>query len=134
MAAKKTAAKSKARKKSTVKASRNTAASAKRLAAASKPYTKTQTLNAIASLTGVTKKAATNLLEAFEALVNAHLGKGGAGVFILPGLLKFQVVRKPATRARKGVNPFTGAEMVFKAKPARNVVKVKPLKKLKEMV
>ena len=56
------------------------------------------------------------------------------GQFILPGLMKIEVKRKPATKARKGINPFTGEETMFKAKPARNVVKVRPLKKLKDMV
>jgi nucleoid DNA-binding protein len=51
-----------------------------------------------------------------------------------PGLMKIKVVKKPAVPARKGVNPFTGEEMMFKAKPARNVVKVTPLKALKDMV
>jgi nucleoid DNA-binding protein len=51
----------------------------------------------------------------------------------MPGLFKIQTVRKPATKARKGINPFTGEETVFKAKPARTVVKIRPLKKLKEM-
>jgi len=54
-------------------------------------------------------------------------------VFNLPGLLKVMVVRKPATEARKGINPFTGQETIFKAKPARNVVKIRPLKGLKDM-
>jgi nucleoid DNA-binding protein len=48
--------------------------------------------------------------------------------------MKVEVKRKPATKARKGINPFTGEETMFKAKPARNVVKVRPLKKLKDMV
>ena len=47
--------------------------------------------------------------------------------------MKLKVVRKPATKARKGSNPFTGEETMFKAKPARNLVKVRPLKKVKEM-
>jgi nucleoid DNA-binding protein len=51
----------------------------------------------------------------------------------MPGLMKVKVVRKPATKARKGINPFTGEETVFKAKPARNVVKILPLKAIKEM-
>ena len=59
--------------------------------------------------------------------------KGAAGEFTVPGLMKLQVKSKPATKARKGVNPFTGEEMMFKAKPARRTVKVRPLKKLKEM-
>ena len=52
----------------------------------------------------------------------------------MPGLMKIKVVRKPATKARPGINPFTGEEIMIKAKPARNVVKVTPLKNLKEMV
>ncbi|MCK4951550.1 MAG: HU family DNA-binding protein, partial [Gammaproteobacteria bacterium] len=56
------------------------------------------------------------------------------GTFTVPGLMKVKVVRKPATKARKGINPFTGEEMMFKAKPARNVAKVLPLKGLKDMV
>jgi nucleoid DNA-binding protein len=48
--------------------------------------------------------------------------------------MKIRVKRKPATKARRGTNPFTGEEMMFKAKPARNVVKVTPLKALKDMV
>ena len=48
-------------------------------------------------------------------------------------MMKLRVQRKPATKARKGINPFTGEETVFAAKPARNVVKIRPLKKVKEM-
>ena len=48
--------------------------------------------------------------------------------------MKIKVVRKPATKSRKGTNPFTGEAMIFKAKPARKVVKVLALKGLKEMV
>jgi len=44
------------------------------------------------------------------------------------------VVRKPAVKAHKGINPFTGEETMFKAKPARNVVKIRALKSLKDMV
>ena len=57
-----------------------------------------------------------------------------AGVFVVPGFAKFVVVKKPATKARKGINPFTGQEIMIKAKPARKVVKVRPLKNLKGMV
>ena len=67
-------------------------------------------------------------------MIKKDLGKRGPGVFTVPSLMKIKVVRKPATKARKGINPFTGEETVFKAKPARNVVKVLPLKALKEMV
>ena len=67
-------------------------------------------------------------------MIKKDIGKRGPGVFTVPGLMKIKVVRKPATKARKGVNPFTKEEMMFKAKPARNVVKVLALKNLKTMV
>ena len=61
-------------------------------------------------------------------------GAGVVGVFVVPGLAKILVIRKPATKARKGINPFTGEETMFKAKPARNVVKIRPVKAVKDMV
>ncbi len=62
------------------------------------------------------------------------LGKKGPGQFVVPGLLKLKVVRKPATKARPGTNPVTGEPMTIQAKPAHNVVRALPLKALKEMV
>jgi hypothetical protein len=67
-------------------------------------------------------------------LVKTAVGKKGAGVFVLPGLMKVTVVQKPAVAAHKGINPFTKLEQMFKAKPARKVVKVRPLKGLKDAV
>ena len=61
-------------------------------------------------------------------------GRGAPGIFTVPGLMKLRVVKKPATKARKGINPFTGEEMMFKAKPASKTVKVAALKGLKDMV
>ncbi|TLY56267.1 MAG: DNA-binding protein, partial [Gammaproteobacteria bacterium] len=58
----------------------------------------------------------------------------GNGLFTMPGLLKMKVVKKPATKAREGINPFTGQKMMFKAKPASKKVRVMPLKNLKGMV
>jgi len=96
--------------------------------------TKTQIMTEIADNTGLTKKDVSNVLEELADVMERHVKKRAVGHFTLPGLMKVQVVRKPATKARKGINPFTGEETVFKAKPARNVVKVRPLKKLKDMV
>ena len=79
------------------------------------------------------KKDVVAVFDELSSLLNGHIKRNGAGVFTLPGLLKIKVVRKPATKARKGTNPFTGEPTVFKAKPARNVVKAQPLKNLKEM-
>jgi nucleoid DNA-binding protein len=97
-------------------------------------FSKSQILNAISEATGVSRKEVTSVLECLSELIECHVKKRGAGQFTLPGLLKIVTTRKPATKARKGINPFTGEETVFKAKPARTVVKIRPLKKLKDMV
>ena len=60
-------------------------------------------------------------------MIGNELGKKGPGQFVVPGLLKFKVARKPATKAKTGINPFTKEPMTYKAKPARNVVKALPL-------
>lgn len=97
-------------------------------------FNKSQINATISEATGLSKKQVVAVFEELNILMSRHLKRGGAGEFVLPGLLKCTVKRKPATKARKGINPFTGEEVMFKAKPARNVVKVRPLKALKEMV
>ena len=99
-----------------------------------KPMTKSEILVALSGRTGLSRKEVAGVLDGLGGLIAQSIGKRGPGVFIMPGLTKIKVIRKPATPARKGINPFTGEETTFKAKPARNVVKVQPLKKLKEMV
>lgn len=94
---------------------------------------KTQMFTHLAEETGLSKKEVTAVFDAYANLIERHIKKNGAGEFKMPGLFKVKVVKKPAQKARKGVNPFTGEEMMFKAKPARNVVKVLPLKAMKEM-
>lgn len=106
----------------------------KAAAANKKPATKSEVLNYISDKTDLTKKDVSAVFDAMSQMMKRELRRTGPGVFNVPGLMKVKVVRKPATKSRKGVNPFTGEEMVFKAKPARNVVKVVPLKGLKDMV
>lgn len=96
-------------------------------------YTKTQIYSHIAEVTELSRKEVSDVFAALSNLAMRHLHKKGAGEFTIPGLAKCIVKHKPATKARKGLNPFTGEEMMFKAKPARNVVKIRALKKLKEM-
>ena len=120
MAAKKKAKKKTVAKKATVKGIKE-------------PMTKSQLFTTIAENTELKKKDVVAVFEELSTLINGHIKRNAAGVFTLPGLLKIKVVRKPATKARKGINPFTGEPTVFKAKPARNVVKAQPLKNLKEM-
>ncbi len=102
--------------------------------AAAKPQTKSQIMTALAEKTGLAKKDVQAVFDELSGLIKKDLGKRGPGQFSLAGLVKLKVVRKPATKARKGINPFSGEEMMFKAKPARNVVKALPLKALKDMV
>lgn len=93
---------------------------------------KTQMLQHIADTTELSKKQVQAVLDELSNLIEGHIKKKGVGEFVLPGLLKITTVKKPATKARKGINPFTGEEVMFKAKPASTSVKVRPLKKLKE--
>jgi len=99
-----------------------------------KPMTKSEIVSGIADAAELTKKDVNSVFEALAAQMKKSLGRSGPGAYIVPGLMKLVVVRKPATKARKGINPFTQEETVFKAKPARNVVKIRPLKNLKDMV
>lgn len=93
---------------------------------------KTQMLQQIADSTELSKKQVQAVLDELTNIIEGHIKKKGVGEFVLPGLLKITTVKKPATKARKGINPFTKEEVTFKAKPASISVKVRPLKKLKE--
>jgi nucleoid DNA-binding protein len=106
----------------------------KTVKAAAKPMTKSEIVSGIADETGLTKKQVSSVFEAMAGQIKKSLARRGPGAYAVPGLMKLTVVRKPATKARKGINPFTGEETMFKAKPARNVVKIRPLKNLKDMV
>ena len=99
-----------------------------------KARTKSEVFGALADSTDLTKRQISCIFDELAGLIKKDLGKRGPGVFTVPGLMKIKVVRKPATKSRKGINPFSGEEMIFKAKPARNVVKVLALKGLKSMV
>ena len=94
--------------------------------------TKSQILSSIAESTGLTKKQVGAVMDEMDSLIERSIKKRGAGEFTIPGMMKITTVKKPARKARKGINPFTGEETVFKAKPASIAVKVRPLKKLKE--
>jgi len=102
--------------------------------ATKKAATKSQIIADIADKTELTKKDVNAVFSELANLIKRDLKKNGPGAFTVPGLMKIKVVHKPATKARKGINPFTGEETTFKAKPARNVVKVLALKALKDMV
>ena len=102
--------------------------------AAAKPMTKSEIVSGIADATGLSKKQVSSVFEGMTGQIQKSLGRSGPGTYTVPGLMKLVVVRKPATKAHKGINRFTGDEVMFKAKPARNVVKIRALKNLNEMV
>ena len=102
--------------------------------ATTKPPSKTEIFASIAETTGLTKRDISNVFDALNDQIKKAVGRSGSKTFAIPGLCKIVVQHKPATKERKGINPFTKEETIFKAKPARNVVKIRPLKKLKDMV
>ncbi len=104
-----------------------------KIEAADTPRTKGQVFREIAVQTDIPRAKVVEVFDVLGQMIEKDLGKRGPGVFNFAGLMKVTLKRKPATRARKGINPFTGEEMMFKAKPASNVVKVRPLKALKDL-
>ena len=98
-----------------------------------KAPSKGEILTTAAEQTGLTRKQVSAVFESLSEQIKNAVGKKGAGTFTVPGLMKINVIQKPAVKARKGINPFTKEEQMFKAKPARKVIKVRPLKSLKDM-
>jgi len=105
-----------------------------KVAASAKPRSKSEVFGTIAQHVGIHRRDVAGVFHVMGSLIKADLSKSGSGVFKVPGLMRITVKRKPATKARKGINPFTKEEVMFKAKPARNVVRVRPLQALKAMV
>jgi nucleoid DNA-binding protein len=94
--------------------------------------TKSQLIEKIAAANEFAKRDVKAVLATLATVGYKELKK--SGVFVVPGFAKFVVVKKPATKARKGINPFNGEEMMFKAKPARKIVRARPVKAAKEAV
>jgi nucleoid DNA-binding protein len=103
------------------------------MATTAKAATKSEILANIAESTQLSRKQVSSVFEALAEQIKFAVGKKGPGLFAVPGLMKITVINKPATKARKGINPFTKEEVMFKAKPARKVIKVRPLKSLHDM-
>jgi len=95
---------------------------------------KTGLLAYVAEQSGVELKSVRLVLAAFEGAIVSSVSKKGAGTFVLPGLMKITALKVAAKPKRKGVNPFTGQEQMFAAKPASVKIRVRPLKKLKDAV
>lgn len=133
MAARKSASKAK-RKVTNGKSAKPTTSTSKKLPNVKDPMSKSSVIKAITDYTNLSRKEITSVFDSLTQIIEKHVKSGGPGKFVMPGLLKIVVVKKAATPARKGKNPFTGEEMMFKAKPARKVVKIRALRALKEMV
>ena len=139
MAADKKKAAKAAPKKAAAKAAPKKAAAKAAPKAAAKPtpvkerWSKTQILNEISERVQISRKHAGAVMAELEGIIARHIGKNGPGEFVLPGLFKINTVKKPAQKARKGIDPFTKQERMFAAKPASVKVKVRPLKKLKDL-
>jgi nucleoid DNA-binding protein len=97
-----------------------------------KPASKSEVLSMLSDVTGLSRKQVAAVLDGLADSITG--GLRGPGLFVIPGLVKLKVVRKPAQPEREGINPFTKEKTIFKAKPARNVVKAIALKRLKQMV
>ncbi len=96
-----------------------------------KAPSKSEVFKGISDKTGVSRKDVKAVFEELSAQIGKNLKKGG--LFTVPGLAKIFVKQVPAKPAREGINPFTKQMQMFKAKPAKRVVKVRPLKALKDM-
>ena len=95
--------------------------------------TKSQLLEKISEAhSTLSKRDIKGVMETLATVGHKELKK--AGVFVVPGFAKFVVIKKPATKAREGTNPFTGEKMMFKAKPARKIVRARPVKAIKDAV
>jgi nucleoid DNA-binding protein len=105
-----------------------------KVSASAKTRTKGGTYQTIAEHVGIHRRDVAGVFHVMGSMIKSDLSKGGSGVFTVPGLMRITVKRKPATKARPGINPFTKEPITIKAKPARNVVRVRPLRQLKEMV
>ena len=105
-----------------------------KVGASSKARSKSDVYSTIAQHVGIHRRDVAAVFHTMGGMIKADLSKSGAGVFSVPGLMRITVKRKPATKERQGINPFTKEPMTIKAKPARNVVRVRPLRTLKAMV
>jgi len=126
-----------------MKASRNGSARAQskldlkkpvKVSASKKPRSKSDVYSTVAQHAGIHRRDVAAVFHTLAGIIKADLSKAGPGVFNVPSMMRITLKRKPATKARMGINPFTKEQVMFKAKPARNVVRVRPLKALKDMV
>jgi len=122
------------RKKAAGRATKKAAPKPSKITAASKTRSQGEVFRTLADHAAIHRSQVASVFQTLGAMIKADLSKAGSGVFKIPGLLRITVKRKPATPTRQGINPFTKEPTVFKAKPARNVIRARPLAALKAMV
>jgi nucleoid DNA-binding protein len=134
MAVRKSASRTKRKSSNGKQAAARTTTTPKKLPNFRDPLSKSGIIKAITDYTALSRKDVVSVLDGFAQIIEKHVKSGGPGTFVMPGMLKINVVKKAARPARKGINPFTGEEIMIKAKPAYRAVKIRALKKLKQMV
>ena len=102
--------------------------------AAAKRLTKAQVISELSELAELDKKSVSRVFDKLQELIKKQLGARGPGEFVIPGLLKLKAVKKPATKDREGINPFTKEKTIFKGKPASKKVRATALKALKDLI
>ena len=118
-------------------AKKTTKAAAKapaKISPSKKPRTKGELYSTIAEHTQLSRKQVASVFDTMGRIIAADLTKGASEVLNIAGLMKVTVVRKPATKARKGKNPFTGEEITIKAKPASRKVRIRAMKGLNDSI
>lgn len=101
---------------------------------AGKRLTKSQVVSELSELTELDKKSINRIFDGLSELIKKQLGPRGPGEFVIPGLIKLRAVKKPATKDRPGINPFTKQPITIKGKPASKKVRATPLKALKDLI
>ena len=101
---------------------------------AGKRLTKSQVVSELAELTELDKKSINKVFDGLTEIIKKQLGSRGPGEFVIPGLLKLRAVKKPATKDRPGINPFTKQPITIKGKPASKKIRATALKALKDLI
>ena len=108
---------------------------APKTSAANKPRSKGEVYRTIADTTGLSRKQVGEVFDCVKSMIEKDLSKKGPGVFAVPGLMRLKAVYKAATKATTKANPFKPGEMMtVKAKPAKTVIKIRPVKALKDAI
>ena len=102
--------------------------------AGAKRLTKAQVISELSDMSELDKKSVARVFDKLQELIKKQLSSRGPGEFVIPGLLKLKAVKKPATKDRPGINPFTKQPITIKGKPASKKIRASALKSLKDLI